>query len=70
MRDPKRIPAIIHAIEAFWTRYPDFRLGQIVVNATTYGDLKEKLFNVEDDDFLRAFREFEGWYDQAAARDF
>jgi hypothetical protein len=31
MRDPKRIPEIIRALHVYWERYPDLRLGQLVI---------------------------------------
>lgn len=32
MRDPKRIPKILKAIEKVWEKYPDMRLGQLIAN--------------------------------------
>lgn len=32
MRNPKRIPEVLKALEAYWMQHPDLRLGQIVVN--------------------------------------
>jgi hypothetical protein len=34
MRDPKRIQRIINLLHAYWVKYPDLRLGQIIGNAT------------------------------------
>ncbi|MBV8068282.1 MAG: hypothetical protein JO270_00155 [Acidobacteriaceae bacterium] len=34
MRDPNRIPRILTLLRDYWTRYPDLRLGQIIVNFT------------------------------------
>lgn len=33
MRDPKRIDRILKLLRAYWTQYPDLRLGQILGNA-------------------------------------
>jgi hypothetical protein len=34
MRDVKRIERILNLLRAYWTQYPDLRLGQILGNAT------------------------------------
>ena len=46
MRDPKRIPKTLKLIEKIWTKYPDLRLMQLVLNcvdegATYYTEDKE-----------------------------
>jgi len=33
MRDPKRIKRIVSLIENIWHKYPDLRLGQMLINA-------------------------------------
>ncbi len=48
MRDPQRIPIVIAALTAFWMKYPDMRLGQIVVAATGNNDP----FHCEDKEVL------------------
>jgi len=32
MRDPKRIPRLLKKVEKFWKKYPDLRLGQLIIN--------------------------------------
>lgn len=32
MRDKKRIPKLLKMIERVWTKYPDMRFGQLIVN--------------------------------------
>lgn len=32
MRDPKRIPKILKALQKIWERHPDLRLGQLLLN--------------------------------------
>jgi hypothetical protein len=32
MRDPARIPKVLAALQAYWDKHPDLRLGQIIVN--------------------------------------
>jgi hypothetical protein len=34
MRDPARIRRVLALLEEYWTRYPDLRLGQIIMNFT------------------------------------
>ena len=33
-RDPSRIRRVLSLLEEYWTRYPDLRLGQIIMNFT------------------------------------
>ena len=49
MRDPARIDIILAVIRKVWKKYPDWRLGQLVVNVTDTTDP----FNTEDEDFLK-----------------
>lgn len=50
MRDPKRIGRVLSALEHYWRRYPDLRLGQIVGNFS--GDIDPYYF--EDDRLAEA----------------
>jgi hypothetical protein len=52
MRDPKRIPIIISAIQRLWEENPDFRLAQLIVNVIHPDDLCPQVFYCEDDDLL------------------
>lgn len=45
MRDPNRIPEVLDLIEQLWEKYPDWRLGQLLVNVSDTNDV----FYVEDD---------------------
>lgn len=47
MRDPDRIPAILQRIEQVWERYPDLRLGQLLINVFS-GD-RVALYSTEDE---------------------
>lgn len=54
MRDIKRIPKILDALEIYWERSPDCRLGQILMNIPKLdkpGFYKDCFF-YEDDDLL------------------
>jgi hypothetical protein len=50
-RDPDRIPGVLSAIEAAWREHPDWRLGQLVVNAAGSDP-----FHIEDDDLVAALK--------------
>jgi hypothetical protein len=50
MRDPKRIPEMLELLGAVWKRYPDWRLGQLIVNHLP-SDVRDPFF-VEDDELL------------------
>lgn len=57
MRDPDRIPALLTALVDAWHRYPDLRLGQLIINACPpMGDP----FNVEDDVMLAGLQRLAG----------
>jgi uncharacterized protein YihD (DUF1040 family) len=50
MRDPKRIARTLNALEHYWRRYPELRLGQIVGNFARDSDP----YYIEDDDLAAA----------------
>lgn len=43
---------VLQMIKRIWEQYPDFRLGQLLVNVCG----KEDLFYVEDEDLVRALQ--------------
>jgi len=45
MRDPNRIPEVLELIRQLWEKYPDWRLGQLLVNVSD----TDNIFYVEDD---------------------
>jgi hypothetical protein len=47
-RDIDRIPVILGQLEQLWERYPDLRLGQLILNV-----FREDFYHVEDEDFIR-----------------
>jgi uncharacterized protein YihD (DUF1040 family) len=49
MRDPSRIPIIIAALQEYWEKNPDMRLGQMVAVAS---DLRDPYY-MEDDVIYR-----------------
>ena len=54
MRDPKRIDVVLAKIREEWTKYPDLRLMQLLVNVLGVGDH----FYVEDEEFLAKLAEY------------
>ena len=54
MRNPNRIPQIINAIEMYWKKYPDQRLGQILSNVNNVTeDRIDDIFYMEDDQIIK-----------------
>ena len=45
MRDPKRINECLRKIKEVWSKHPDLRLGQLIVNAVP----EIYLYHIEDD---------------------
>lgn len=48
MTDPDRIEKILALLEAVWKKYPDFRLGQLLINVKGYEESHD-LWHLEDD---------------------
>lgn len=53
-RDPARIDLMCAALAEVWKRYPDYRLGQLIINVSQRADP----FNLEDDAMLRALQSY------------
>ena len=51
MRDVKRIPKVLKALEEKWLEYPDMRFGQLLINMGIATD-EINLWAVEDDKML------------------
>lgn len=49
MRDKKRIPDILARLEKVWEKYPDLRLGQLIVNVVDDASL---LYMLEDNELI------------------
>jgi uncharacterized protein YihD (DUF1040 family) len=58
MRDPKRIPKILKRIEKIWKKYPDLRLGQLIIDGTLLSG-EEDLFYIEDEKLISKLEKFE-----------
>ncbi len=48
MRNPERIPEILELIRQIWVRYPDLRLGQLILNACN----DDRMYHMEDDNLV------------------
>ena len=51
MKDPYRITRVLCALRAFWTKNPDLRLGQLLLNFEG-----ENLYNLEDDELEKRLK--------------
>lgn len=58
MRDPTRIQRILDKLEKYWVKYPNMRLGQIIVNSVKSAD-----------PFYKEDTLIEGWLDSMLACD-
>ncbi len=59
MRDIERIKPLIERLEKLWLENPDLRLGQLIMGITRTGETNPKLFNMEDDEFLKKLNDLE-----------
>jgi hypothetical protein len=48
MRDPARIDQMPGLLREVWTRSPDLRLGQLMVNAVRPREPRPEVFSIED----------------------
>ena len=54
-RNPERISSILAELENTWKRYPDLRLGQLIMDIIPDDNLR---FYIEDDKMLGAIKAF------------
>lgn len=52
IRKPQRMDEVLHMIKEIWEQYPDFRLGQLLVNICG----KKDLFYVEDEELVKGLQ--------------
>lgn len=55
MRDPKRINKCLRKIKEIWSKHPDLRLGQLLINITS--DAKS-LYFIEDEYLVDLLEKF------------
>ena len=58
MRDPARIEAVLSALKEAWVRYPDLRLGQLVVIASKPKEPCPEVFYIEDEQLVHGIAAF------------
>lgn len=59
MRDKNRISKILNELDRIWKANPDFRLGQLIVDATKPKDSCPEVFYIEDEKLLEGLLNFE-----------
>lgn len=67
MRAPERIYPFLEQFGIIWSKNPDLRFGQIILDLQsylneTYQDTAPDLFYLEEDEFLKYFSEFTDCY--------
>ena len=53
MRDPARIDVILEQLREVWVKVPDWRLGQLIVNAVKSTEPCPQVFYLEDEELER-----------------
>lgn len=53
MRDPNRIDGILEQVAEVWRRFPDLRLGQLILNL----DTENRMYMMEDDMLVEKLQE-------------
>ncbi|AGA30148.1 hypothetical protein [Singulisphaera acidiphila] len=53
MRAPERIDQVLAVVREVWYRYPDLRLGQLIVNAVQPDEPCSQVYAVEDTVLVR-----------------
>lgn len=57
MRNPKRIPIILKQLEDLWMKYPDLRLGQLILNVfSLHNGIDARVYHMEDEDFIKEIK--------------
>ena len=54
MRDPNRIPNVLHDVQRVWEAFPDIRLGQLLLNVAA----DPALYYMEDEELVHRLLEF------------
>ena len=60
MRDPNRIDEFLDKLKEYWKQIPDWRFGQLIENVMRFAnvDWPNRLFFIEDNDFIHYMNEF------------
>lgn len=54
MRDKERIESTLKTIESIWNKYPDLRLGQLILNVCS----DPVLYYIEDDKLIQELKDY------------
>ena len=65
MRDPKRIARIAQLLSEVWEKVPDWRLTQLVINASDTQHNCGPVFYLEDDEFERRLKKLSASIDSS-----
>lgn len=60
MRDPKRISKVLNSIKSQWEKFPDMRLGQLIMNAVNNPTM---LYYIEDDKLIECINALYNQFD-------
>jgi len=66
MRDPKRIARIAQLLSEVWEKVPDWRLTQLVINASDTKHNCGPVFYLEDDEFEQRLKKLSAAIDSWA----
>lgn len=67
MRDPNRLYSFYNQLLTLHVvKFPDLRFGQLIFNFGEWLHKEKKIdiFYLEEDDFIKYFKEYSGWKDE------
>jgi hypothetical protein len=67
MRNPNRLYSFYNQLLMVHVdKFPDIRFGQLIFNFSAWlkNDKKIDIFFLEEDDFIKYFKEYSGWGDE------
>ena len=68
MRDPKRIDEIADILKDVWKKVPDWRVTQLIINASDTEHDCGPVFFMEDDELVRRLRRLSSGIDNATVQ--
>ena len=58
MRNKDRIPVILKSLEQLWMKYPDLRLGQLILNEfSLHNGIDSRIYYMEDEELIKSLEE-------------
>lgn len=58
MKDKKRISKIIEEVKKVWLRFPNLRLGQLIINAIENEKVQPDLYYIEDEKMIEVLKDY------------